>query len=286
MKPVLSIVIPALNEDAGIGATLQPLHPLRTRGVELMLADGGSSDATTALARPWVDAMVDAPRGRALQMNAGAALARADVLLFLHAETRLPPLADVLVLQVRQGAGGGACWGRFDVRIAGRPWMLRVVSWLMNLRSRLSGIVTGDQAIFVTREAFEQVGGFPVQPLMEDIEISRRLKRLGPPACLRARVCTSGRRWEQCGVWRTIVLMWHLRWRYWRKPALRRLPSACCNTRWLRPRRRMSDPSNCAPLRMPRIPRCRPPQPDMAPCCPSKAPAISACACSAHWRAA
>lgn len=226
MKPVLSIVIPALNEAAGIEATLQALQPLRARGVELVLADGGSSDTTAAVARPWVDSVVDAPRGRALQMNTGVAQSRADVLLFLHADTRLPPLADVLVLQAMQGAGGGACWGRFDVRIEGRPWMLRVVAWLMNLRSRLSGIATGDQAIFVTRQAFEQVGGFPVQPLMEDIEISRRLKRLGPPACLSAHVCTSGRCWEQRGVWRTIVLMWRLRWRYWRGESPARLAEA------------------------------------------------------------
>lgn len=226
MKPVLSIVIPALNEAAGIEATLQALQPLRLRGVELVLADGGSSDATPTLAQPWVDAVVDAPRGRALQMNAGAARARADVLLFLHADTRLPPLADVLVLQAVQRSDKGACWGRFDVRIEGRPWMLRVVAVLMNLRSRASGIATGDQAIFITRGAFERVGGFPEQVLMEDIEISRRLKRLGRPACLRARVCTSGRRWEQRGVWRTIVLMWRLRWRYWRGESPARLAEA------------------------------------------------------------
>jgi rSAM/selenodomain-associated transferase 2 len=226
MKPVLSIVIPALNEAAGIEATLQALQPLRLRGVELVLADGGSSDSTPTLAQPWVDAVVDAPRGRALQMNAGAARARADVLLFLHADTRLPPLADVLVLQAVQRSGKGACWGRFDVRIEGRPRMLCVVAALMNLRSRASGIATGDQAIFITREAFERVGGFPEQVLMEDIEISRRLKRLGRPACLRARVCTSGRRWEQRGVWRTIVLMWRLRWRYWRGESPARLAEA------------------------------------------------------------
>ena len=223
MKPVLSIVMPALNEAAGIVATLEALQPLRARGVELVLADGGSSDATPALARPWVDAVVDASRGRALQMNAGAARAQADALVFLHADTRLPPLADV---QVLQALAGGAGWGRFDVRIEGRPWMLRVVAALMNLRSRLSGIATGDQAIFVTREAFDRVGGYPLQPLMEDIEISRRLKRLGPPACLSARVCTSGRRWEQRGVWRTIVLMWRLRWRYWRGESPARLAQA------------------------------------------------------------
>jgi rSAM/selenodomain-associated transferase 2 len=226
MKPVLSIVIPALNEASGIVATLEALQPLRARGVELVLADGGSSDTTAALALPRIDATVDAPRGRALQMNAAAAVARADVLLFLHADTRLPPLADVLVLQAVNRPSGGACWGRFDVRIEGRAWMLRVVAWLMNLRSRLSGIATGDQAIFMTRLAFEQVGGFPDQPLMEDIEISRRLKRLGPPACLNARVCTSGRRWEQRGVWRTIVLMWRLRWRYWRGESPARLAKA------------------------------------------------------------
>jgi rSAM/selenodomain-associated transferase 2 len=226
MKPVLSIVIPTLNEAAGLEATLQALQPLRLRGVELVLADGGSSDSTPTLAQPWVDAVVDAPRGRALQMNAGAARARADVLLFLHADTRLPPLADVLVLQAVQRSDKGACWGRFDVRIEGRAWMLRVVAALMNLRSRASGIATGDQAIFITRGAFERVGGFPEQVLMEDIEISRRLKRLGRPACLRARVCTSGRRWEQRGVWRTIVLMWRLRWRYWRGESPARLAEA------------------------------------------------------------
>ena len=223
MKPALSIVIPALNEAAGIEATLRALQPLRARGVELVLADGGSGDGTAALARTWVDVVADAPRGRPVQMNAGAALARAEVLLFLHADTRLPPLADVLVLQA---VATGACWGRFDVRIEGRPWMLRVVATLMNLRSRASGIATGDQAIFVKREAFERVGGFPAQPLMEDVEISRRLKRLGRPACLSAKVCTSGRRWEQRGVWRTILLMWQLRWRYWRGESAARLAEA------------------------------------------------------------
>lgn len=212
MKPVLSIVMPALNEAVGIEPTLRALQPLRARGVELLLADGGSTDRTADRAAPWVDAVVAGPPGRALQMNAGAARARADVLLFLHADTRLPPLADV---QVLQAVAGGARWGRFDVRIEGRPWMLRVVAALMNQRSRLSGIATGDQGIFVTRDAFDAVGGFPLQPLMEDIEMSRRLKRLGSPACLRAKVCTSGRRWEQNGVWRTILLMWRLRWRYW-----------------------------------------------------------------------
>lgn len=223
MKPALSIVIPALNEAAGIGATLQALQPLRQRGVEIVLADGGSSDDTVRRAGALADVVIEAPRGRAAQMNAGAAVARGAVLLFLHADTRLPPLADVLV---RQAAESGASWGRFDVFIEGRPWMLRVVAALMNRRSRWTGIATGDQAIFVTRTAFDRVGGFPLQPLMEDIEISRRLKRLGRPACLRERVVTSGRRWEQRGVWRTIVLMWRLRWRYWRGEPAARLAEA------------------------------------------------------------
>jgi rSAM/selenodomain-associated transferase 2 len=223
MKPALSIVMPALNEAACIAATLAALQPLRARGVEIVLADGGSTDGTANLAAPWVDAVATSPRGRAVQMNAGAGLARADALLFLHADTRLPPLSDVLLLQA---LAGGADWGRFDVRIAGRPWMLHVVATLMNLRSRLSGIATGDQAIFITRAAFDRVGGFPAQPLMEDIELSRRLKRMSRPACLRARVCTSGRRWEQRGVWRTIVLMWRLRWRYWRGDSAAQLAEA------------------------------------------------------------
>jgi len=208
----LSVVIPALNEAAGIGTTLGALQALRARGVELVLVDGGSSDDTAALSRPWVDQLLRTERGRAHQMNAGAAVARGNVLVFLHADTRLPPNADALVL----GAiGGGASWGRFDVVIEGEARLLQLVSRLMNMRSRFTGIATGDQAIFATRKAFDEAGGFPAQPLMEDIELSRRLKRIARPACLRAKVCTSGRRWEQRGVLRTILLMWWLRWRYW-----------------------------------------------------------------------
>jgi len=208
----LSIVMPALNEAAGIEITLGALQSLRARGVELVLVDGGSSDDTVARSRRWVDQIVRTEKGRALQMNAGAVVARGNVLLFLHADTRLPPLADALVLGAVEG---GASWGRFDVVIDGKAPLLRLVARLMNLRSRLTGIATGDQAIFVTRNAFNDAGGFPVQPLMEDIELSRRLRRAVPPACLRDKVCTSGRRWEQRGVLRTILLMWWLRWRYW-----------------------------------------------------------------------
>jgi rSAM/selenodomain-associated transferase 2 len=212
VPPALSIVVPVLNEAGGIEATLRSLAPLRARGAELIVVDGGSRDATLALARPLADQVFVAPAGRARQMNAGAAAARGDVLLFLHADTQLPEGADALV----RNAVRRAPWGRFDVRIDGRPLLLHVVAAAMNLRSRCTGIATGDQAFFVTRTAFDRVGGFPDQPLMEDVEISRRLRALGRPACLRERVVTSGRRWEARGVWSTIFLMWRLRWRYWR----------------------------------------------------------------------
>jgi rSAM/selenodomain-associated transferase 2 len=208
----LCIVVPVLNEAQGIQATLQALAPLRQRGARVVVVDGGSQDDTRALAQAHADAVIEGPRGRALQMNAGAALGWGEVLLFLHADTTLPEHADAHLLQA---LSQGHVWGRFDVRIDGRPRMLAVVAAMMNLRSRWTGIATGDQAIFMRRETFAQVGGFAPQPLMEDIDLSQRLRAVGPPACLRQRVLTSGRRWEQRGVWRTIALMWRLRWRYW-----------------------------------------------------------------------
>ncbi|MBK7059046.1 MAG: TIGR04283 family arsenosugar biosynthesis glycosyltransferase [Rubrivivax sp.] len=217
----LAIVVPVLDEAAGITAFLQALAPLRARGAELIVVDGGSLDGTPALAAADADQVISAPRGRARQMNAGAAATQAGVLLFLHADTRLPPHADALLLEGL--AQGRAAWGRFDVRIEGRSRLLPWVAGLMNHRSRLSGIATGDQAIFMCRRVFDAVGGFPDQPLMEDVEISRRLKRLSRPLCLRHAVTTSGRRWDQRGAWRTIVLMWRLRWQYWRGVAPERL---------------------------------------------------------------
>jgi rSAM/selenodomain-associated transferase 2 len=197
----LAIVMPVLNEAAGIEAALRALAPLRARGARVVVADGGSADDTLARARRFGGVeVIQAPRGRAAQMNAGALAATGDgVLLFLHADTTLPPDADRLIAQAL--AGGQQVWGRFDVRIAGHPRMLRVVAACMNVRSRWSGIATGDQALFMTRAAFDAVGGFPEQPLMEDIEMSKRLRTLSRPACLRERVITSGRRWESRGVW-------------------------------------------------------------------------------------
>ncbi len=203
----LSIIIPALNEAQGIRAALEALAPLRARGHEVILADGGSEDGTARLAQGLCDRIVTGGRGRARQMNAGARAARGDAFLFLHADTRLPPHADELILPALRAS----CWGRFDVAIDGRRFILKVVSGAMNLRSRLTGIATGDQAIFVRRDAFE---GFPEIPLMEDIAFSKAMKRRGAPACLRARVTTSARRWESRGVLRTVLLMWRLRLLY------------------------------------------------------------------------
>ncbi len=209
MMQRLSIIVPVLDEAPGIAATLHALAPLRQRGHEVLVVDGGSSDGTIACCEGLADRVLQAPRGRARQMNAGAAVARHTMLLFLHADTTLPAAAE-------EAVAAAPAWGRFDVRIESHSPMLMVVATLMNLRSRCTGIATGDQAIFVRRELFQRVGGFPDQPLMEDIELSRRLRAIAPPLCLRQRVTTSGRRWEQRGVWRTIALMWLLRWRYWR----------------------------------------------------------------------
>lgn len=210
--PPLSVIVPVLNEAPGIVAALETLAPLRSRGAEIIVVDGGSTDGTVALASPRVDRVLSAPRGRASQMNAGASIARASTLLFLHADTRLPPDADRLIADSL--AQSGRAWGRFDVAIEGRHLLLPLIAALMNARSRLTGIATGDQAVFVTRTAFDAAGRFPAIALMEDIALARALKRISPPLCLSARVITSGRRWESRGVVRTILLMWRLRLAY------------------------------------------------------------------------
>jgi len=209
---MLSIIVPCLNEAEGIGNALSALAPLRVHGAEVIVVDGGSRDGTVERAAPFADTVIAAPRGRASQMNAGAARARGEILLFLHADTLLPEAADALVVDGLNRSRRG--WGRFDVAISGRNPLLRVVAWLMNLRSRLTGIATGDQAIFVTRSLFTAAGGYPEIPLMEDVALSGRLKHFGPPLCLRHRLTTSGRRWEKHGVLRTILLMWRLRLAY------------------------------------------------------------------------
>ena len=210
----LSIIVPVLDEAATIAACLDALAPLRDQGHEVIVVDGGSRDATRALARPRADRVIATSRGRAAQMNAGAALAQGDVLLFLHADTRLPPDAATAVAAALRGE---VAWGRFDVTISGRSRLLPIVARAMNVRSRLTGIATGDQAMFVTRDAFVRAGGFPDLPLMEDVALSAALKRMaGPPACLSVRVVTSGRRWDAHGALATMALMWRLRFDHWR----------------------------------------------------------------------
>lgn len=208
----LTMIIPVLNECSVIARLLASLAQFRDRGVEIVVVDGGSKDGTLTAAGPGADQLIVAPCGRARQMNAGAAVAHAPVLLFLHADTRLPPNPDELILKGL--AATGLEWGRFDIRIEGSSRWLPFVAWLMNLRSRVTGIATGDQAMFVTRYAFDALGGFPDQALMEDVELSSRLLRRGRPVCLRPPAVTSGRRWAARGVWRTIVLMWSIRLLY------------------------------------------------------------------------
>ena len=206
----VSIIVPALDEAAALAETLAPLQAARAAGAEVLVVDGGSRDATVAVASPLADRVIVAARGRASQMNTGAREAAGKSLLFLHADTILPPGAIDAVLE----ALARRAWGRFDVAIAGEDPLLAVVALGMNLRSRWSGIATGDQAIFVRREDFEAVGGFPAIPLMEDVALSRALKRRSRPACLRQRALTSGRRWQRHGVLRTVLLMWRLRLAY------------------------------------------------------------------------
>ena len=225
----LSIVIPLLNEADNLPKLMGHLTHLNPAPYQVILVDGGSTDNSVAIAKELIESLIDSSpsvingqvidwqviesaAGRALQMNAGAELAMGDVLLCLHADTQLPnhAIADI-TSAVRQAA-----WGRFDVRLDSSAWMLKVVSQMINWRSRFSGIATGDQAIFIKKSLFEQLGGYPQQPLMEDIELCKRLKAIGKPACLRSKVITSARRWQQYGTWRTIGLMWHLRFDYWR----------------------------------------------------------------------
>lgn len=201
-----------LDEQAHIAQLLDDLTTVRAAGHEVIVVDGGSSDASVDLARPLADRVIGAPRGRARQMNAAAAQADGEVLWFVHADSRVPgAAADALLAAL----ANGRAWGRFDVRLSGRQPMLRVVERMMNLRSCITSTATGDQGIFVQRQAFLEVGGFPDLPLMEDIALSRRLRRLSRAACVhRPRLLTSSRRWEQRGIGRTILLMWWLRLAY------------------------------------------------------------------------
>jgi rSAM/selenodomain-associated transferase 2 len=211
-QPKLSVIIPALNEATAITATLQALQPLRGRGHEVIVVDGGSYDLTIELSRPLANRVIKTGAGRATQMRAGAAVASGSVLWFLHADTVAPPNADRLIMQALLRKQGE--WGRFDVQLSQTRGLLRCVAWMMNLRSRISGIVTGDQGLFVTRRGYDGAGGFPVIPLMEDIALSRALRQRGRPACIHQPLISSPRRWLAHGVLRTILRMWALRMAY------------------------------------------------------------------------
>ncbi len=213
LKNRISIIIPALNEGEEIVRTLKRLACDRTAGHEVIVVDGGSDDKTALLAVDHADHVVRSGRGRARQMNRGAALASGEILLFLHADTQLPEGGVALI---QDAVAQGSAWGRFDVRLSGQHPMFRIIEKMMNGRSSLTGIATGDQAIFVRRDLFKTVGGFADQPLMEDIELSKQLKKVAAPRLIRQTVMTSSRRWEQYGIFSTILLMWRLRFLYWR----------------------------------------------------------------------
>jgi len=204
----VSIIIPVLNEAEHIADTLISLASYRSQGHEVIVIDGGSNDGTVSISQQYADRVLRSDAGRAMQMNSGIDEASGDALLFLHADTRLP--ADA-VAKLIHAVEDGYFWGRFNVRLSGKHFMFRIIERMMNLRSCITGVATGDQAIFVSHESIEIVGAYPRLPLMEDIVFSKRLRELGRPACIRQQVVTSSRRWEDKGILRTMLLMWRLR---------------------------------------------------------------------------
>ena len=223
----ISVVIPTLNEAGTITTTLQALLSLAP--YEIITVDGGSTDDTQAICQQFGVKILISERGRARQMNCGARVATGDLLLFLHADTTLPACALKDISAAMRDSDYPA--GRFDVEIDGAHWMLKVIERLINCRSRITKVATGDQAVFVRRAVFESMGGFPDIPLMEDIAFCRALKRIGPMACLRSRVITSGRRWERDGIWRTIIKMWTLKLGYLAGVSPHRLKQYSADTR-------------------------------------------------------
>ncbi len=212
MTPLLSVVIPVRNEAQALPFLLDDLSALGAAGAELIVVDGGSTDGTCEVAHGRVDQLLKTGPGRAVQMNAGAATARGTYLWFLHADTRVSAEA---ISRLQQTLEQRPLWGRFDVRLFPAGPALRLIGWMINLRSRLTGIASGDQGIFVDRACFDALGGYAHIPLMEDLQLCRRLKAQARPHCLRPPLITSSRRWLQHGVWRTVLLMWCLRLAYY-----------------------------------------------------------------------
>ena len=224
----VSIIIPILNEADNLPLLFENIISLKPAPQQIIIVDGGSTDRSITVAKVLINdflsseksnikwQIIESPSGRAVQMNAGAAQATGDILLFLHADTQLPMTAINDISLAMKRADNNCEWGRFDVRLDSRNPMLWLVGAMMNGRSRLTSIATGDQAIFISKALFEQLGGFPKQSLMEDIELCKSLKGIAKPACLTSKVITSARRWQQYGTWQTILLMWQLRFDYWR----------------------------------------------------------------------
>jgi len=208
---LISIIIPVLNEEGSIKNLLQQLQTYRKQGHEVIVVDGGSDDNTCAISKLLSDKLITSGAGRALQMNNGAAQSKNEILWFLHADTLITDSSVKLI----QKALSENDWGRFNVRLSGSSILFRVIETLMNIRSCLTGIATGDQGMFVKREVFNSVKGFPALPLMEDIELSKKLKLISRPICINERLITSSRRWEEKGILLTVLLMWKLRFLYW-----------------------------------------------------------------------
>jgi rSAM/selenodomain-associated transferase 2 len=208
----ISIIIPTLNEEDCIALTLTQLQQLRSAGHEVILSDGGSRDNTISIAKPMVDMVVNSSPGRAIQMNKGAEHTTGDILWFLHADAIPPKDADTIIINCL--ANKFKAWGRFDVRLSGTKPIFRIIEHMMNWRSCITGIATGDQGIFMLRYAFDQIDGYTEIPLMEDIAISTILKRIKKPVCIKQKLVVSSRKWEKKGVIRTVMLMWWLRLAY------------------------------------------------------------------------
>ena len=206
----ISIIVPVLNEAKNLPRIFQQLQLFRELNHEVIVVDGGSVDNSLALSYKGADVVLSSVPGRAVQMNNGAAVASGDVFLFLHADTVLPRDAAVLITSIKNDS----FWGFFSVRLSGHKAVFRLIEWLINHRSGFSSIATGDQAIFIERNFFNNIGGFPEIMLMEDIAVSRLLKNITVPVRLASKVITSSRRWEQNGVVATVLLMWKLRLLY------------------------------------------------------------------------
>jgi rSAM/selenodomain-associated transferase 2 len=197
----ISIIIPVLNEARNIKQAVASTQP--STNVEVIVVDGGSNDGTVEIAESLGVKLISAPRGRAAQMNAGALAASGEILLFLHADSRLSAGFDIIVRTALQQPGVVA--GAFAVRIDAQLWSLRLVEWGVNWRSRFLQMPYGDQAIFLTKEIFHKIGKFPEIPIMEDFELIRRLRRTGEITIINVPVLTSARRWLKNGVFKTTL---------------------------------------------------------------------------------